>query len=803
MSSLAGRTVAERLDLDLLRDLRDDIRLMSYDGMQVLFAVDAYDILRYCFPLAPREGAAFTRDVAVEADYFATLSFVLRTRALRPVLLPEYLSEIHGFVGSVQQRGAYGNADAQLARNVEAALRSQIDDVPDPGKENETVAFVRDNFSKVVLLAAAEMARLGIRELTYLVRERLVSLAGFPPEASEEPGLRDVLRRAAEAYEPDRQFIRRCERTLASMYPIDRGPKQRGGTGHETSNRTDAIALDRVMRVNAELHRAFEAKRLRRPHAILLLSSSRRLLRLQNALRAEDASAGGSPGGGRTAVRVPDQVFAFMIAQPNDSADGQAPGPAEGAGAGGGDADAQRATLRVLDTLEWLVELGGEASTLRLRTRSCDACVLAGHANDRCPNRATCTRLALLEENRRRILRPYQDSTENLALFSQWGGLLLRSAAHSDGGPEVLDRVRRLLEHEKATGQAADALWLYRDLVHARTILAHRWCIGIERGQARDVATESTRDNIRGAYQALPWLIGVSTPQMTEILEIAREAFFQHPDSARARQEGLVSAFASLIAVDNQRALEEERGAESADGRRLDIEANLVRAVLFLALCDPQTEQAAVALAQHAVDTAEDQQRMDALYVLSWALRRIGRFEQAIDCASQGIAKDASDPRLYHARALGRFAKARAGGGGHFDLMSVERDLEEARRLYDAPDAAWPHMRPVMVAGCINGLAYVSALNATQPSALRRARTLIGELKSVFPREQWEPRHPEFFHTEAFLEREEAKRIGDGSAKRAKLRHAAEAVGRAVELAPHRKDYGELQREIAKELGAS
>lgn len=98
MDVKSGVIFPERLDLEQLRDLLSYIRDILGGTYEFRFAVDAYDILRFCFPVGPFAGSTFRRSLYEHADYAAGLSFIFFRDDLPAILLPEYLDEIHFFV---------------------------------------------------------------------------------------------------------------------------------------------------------------------------------------------------------------------------------------------------------------------------------------------------------------------------------------------------------------------------------------------------------------------------------------------------------------------------------------------------------------------------------------------------------------------------------------------------------------------------------------------------------------------------------------------------------------------------------
>jgi hypothetical protein len=749
----SGRTVAERLDVALLRDLRDDMRFITEERGVIMFAVDAYDVLRYCFPMGPFADAVRSGDVEEQADYFAALSFVLNHRFWRPILLPEYLAELHFFVASLTDRyGKGGYDDWWLLSRVEDEIRSRLPEFPTSSTAADLLDFVKRYFHLVLLLAGAESARMGFKELQRLIVSRLMSLGTLTAQDHDRSGVNDVLRIFATGYRPNVPFLKRCFEAFEKVFDRESHSEE------AKRDRADAVAVDRVLQLNAALLQAYRDNRLERPHQVRLLSSSVRLRLLITELAKGPEFTNETYAATRLrVVRVPDQVFAFVIAHPN------VPIPTS--------ADTS-ATEEVLQTIEWLIEIHDRAETLR--EQSYDNLILD-------------PRLELLEKHRRRVLAPYQDSYENLALFSKMPVLLEQGLGSGAERPTALiGHLRSLLNVADIASLTDKALRAQRELVRVHTILAHRWCVGLEQGVTPDIAVAPPPDQIRGAYHALPWLISTTSVPLLDVVLLTREAFFLHPDDVRARREKLVDAFAALIRVDT---------AGDSDVRER-AEADLIRALLFLAIKDRPSERAAVALARDVRTYGPVTQRVDALYVEIWARRRVGDFEEAERLADQGIGENPKDPRFWHGRALARFGRTRSAQRTAFAFLGLREDLEKALQLYREISFQTMELKLATIAGCLNSLAYVLTLDTSDPRNLVRARERLNELKEFLEREKWRPRFPEFFHTEAFLELHEAKRLPEGAARTQKLGFALKAAEHARQLAPSRVQYAELYEEI-------
>jgi tetratricopeptide (TPR) repeat protein len=763
MDVRAGMIVPQRLDLDQLRDLREDIRHIMDGTRDFRFAVDAYDILRFCFPVGPFAGSRFRRSLDEHADYAAGMSFIFLRDDLRAILLPEYLEEVHFFVASFSRHydGTYGDQD--LVSTIEseaAAVAPELTELIRTHSTNFVPEEVISRYTSLLMyLSGAEAARVGFTALQRLVSQNLRSFTSHEDPRIYAP-VDQVLHRLARKYEQNTVFIEQCLRAFKGIFSADEDESNQRDSVVLRRNYNDAVALDRVIQLNAGLDAEHQSGV---PQRVYLLSSSVRLQRLVTALTEDVRWASGFPytRSQLRVLRVPEQSFGYVIARPDvrDKSD--------------------EAAMKVLDSLERLVLIYERHKIL-------------GAERHRDPEAER--EYHLLERNMREVLAPFQDSYENVALFNrlilvakliqQVGGsahLLLRETG------ETGRFLRKLIDDAEVGVTARNALDTKRELVRFRTILTHRWCVVLEDGAAQDVVMAQTPDNVRGAYHALPWLIPTPTPALARVLELAREAFFLHPDEVGPRRRKLSDAFAALIQLDSG------GGLETLEDAALD----LIRAVLFLALRDHTTEEAALSLAQSLAHLGPELFRLDATYVQVWANRRSGNFEESVRLADYGTRVQPNDPRFWHGRALANYSLNRQDRNELLYTLA-RADLQKALDLYWTYEFASPELKRVTIAGCQNSLAYAWTLDVGTRGYLVEARRALNELKLFLGREKWEQEFPEFFHTEATLELREAEMLPAYSREwEQKLNWAFAAARRARDLAPTRTQYNELCEQIA------
>ena len=90
---------------------------------------------------------------------------------------------------------------------------------------------------------------------------------------------------------------------------------------------------------------------------------------------------------------------------------------------------------------------------------------------------------------------------------------------------------------------------------------------------------------------------------------------------------------------------------------------------------------------------------------------------------------------------------------------------------------------------------------------LSKARLYLDALKEHMPREKWRPYHPEYFHTEAFVEHAEYKALCRSASatpeqRQLKLCHALREIDKAYALFPQSEEYQSLREELYAEAAS-
>lgn len=764
-SGLAARSAVSRLDAPALDELHADLeRGRGAPVRRTIWAVDAFDIIKYCFPLSPRRSRIVPFDLEVTADEHAAVSHILNETGLPPVLLPEYLGELLAFATDMVKDLAGPHA----RRELDLTLRKELGDLVERAIEYEAsgLAPVEEGFAAAVLYFSNEVLGLGLKRLHDLSARVLRPLTG--PFPGLDAASTDRLERWNTGFRANDQFFAACERAFSEIFP-SRHPASSEGS-NRLRDRADSISLDRVVQANREL-RALHGGAADgwRVH---LLSSSRRVISLVRRLQSMSPSLGVTPRD-LAVVRSPAQVSALLtfrqLIESHDEAEG---------------VSRDTRLQQVLDGITW------RASTL------CEACVLHGHSNSDCVHRDQCQ---LVHEQSPQVGDTRFQAAENLALFVRRRDRLRKSLAQRSPDNAVLGWIHDTVNDDDLQRESWARLDALRGAIRVASYLALQ---GTSAEGERHRNLDSDRDWARSFSTVVPWLIDVQDPQLHALIVECKRAFLHANGNSAGDREVLRSAFTRLLAAEP---------AELRDSP-LTIEWHLATAVILLVIGATSSDDLAAYLCDRLLrltvdDVAPYRRRRDVLYVASWTKRRVGDYAAALALAEEGLNLMPTDPRLVHGSAMAFRGMVRATPR----RLLVEDDWRDARQqkaieLYEEAAAGFAESQTLpkedslmLQSVCLNQLAYNCALSGRFSPGGRgvlRARTALVTLKSLTEVSRWEA-FPEFFHTEALVEVKEALALV-GEARRKKLGYANEAIGKAILYGPTRKDYRSLEIEIAE-----
>lgn len=777
--------VATRLSAAAINQVADDLAAEREGKVYFHYVIDPFEIIRFCFPTEELvSGRQTLSDIA--NDQIALFHFFY-TRKEKPILLDEYLIEVDSFRHRLlhQVRNGYNVADRLIASwrggDVPAAvLRVPQADEPAP-------ALLAENFN-VILAIALSLYEEGSRRLVTLLREN-VQIQRFTQTAVG--GDLEVVEAIITGSRGTPRALSIFQAFFKVFYPqLD----VQSGLGYKASRSAlrDALAVDRVLSFNEKAEQAYDEGLTKRRHVFLYLSSAHRS-RVLFGLPEVRQSLPRFEGERYPVWRTVEQRFALVAHTDPNSVN----------------------TLRKLRELADVYSRLGKAATL---PEGADYSELTAWVDD-----AWRLNQTVLNVNLFGSVVKFQDYLDS-ATRREAHDYIFRFIREARSNPEeyVLHKQQAFL------------------LLDAKSVFLEQWSEIL--ATVDDVAIEATqglllgKDKVASTLQRFPLQLRFTSPLYKNLFADLRRYLTHSPAT-------ISSEFGTLRSVAERFLSDDEHEPEAP----FDPERELFRYVLLIALPHENAEIAAANYALEALDVVGTSStkgertdvRQELLYFLTWALRRTRSYSQSINKAGEGMRLFEGDPRFYQGRFLAAYAWLfdEAERRAIPDEELLERQaLHDAERALTLATAACPEgvLRASHISGgydpsceivvsSLNNLAFFSAYLvrrrldvggwAMAAPDYERARKHLAELKRWFPKPEWEPEFPAYFHTEAYVEYSEAlfQKAYDGTRPGIpmldrfdlvwKLESALKDITTAIRLLPrHPPEHYATLRDAIKEL---
>jgi hypothetical protein len=743
---------------------------------RVLYALDSYELVDFCFPVNPSD----PRNVDIDkiAQDQAALYELLYVRPDKPVLLPEYVKEMQGLLNYFGNEGdrVYSKAEV-LNQLIRLGGLERITSDAEQGLEKA----VEEDFN-VILVVAMGLYSIGATRFGDLFKKRRLVQTIIPDEQSDHRVIRDI----ANKYERSKlaDTIVNLFEQFQDERPTDRLLAER----IRRNNLVDANAIDRIIYLNTEFHKAYEAKDLSRPYILLYFSGAPKTRRLFQTEELSEAiyRIQSKPW---NLYRTRQQIFAYVVHK--------APLP-ETESKEGSKVDIKETIKNLTEVKKILLEVAKINSTGGYWRPVCNHCpieISKPHYTNRgdCQHEAFCSRVV---EEKERIQRKKQQ-IQNLGLVNtvtDYAPLL--EAGYSKNYKQYYKLFKRIFKsHIKDIAMAQ--MKQRQEWILARTQATNLFKEGIDLGLSKPSVhiLRASKDKITGVDQYLPTKPKLLSERYAEIAASILD-YYKDPSQLNVLEE----AYLTFMEV-------------APPLGSIDWEAELVRCYLYLAFGRSEEENKPYNLAarslERAVSYGDEEVAREFLYVLCWAARRVGKFAEAVNVATRGIEKWPEDPRFYHGRCLAIYSWLIDDDQRTACPYGVDDAIQDAQSAIDRYKAGDGQNQDVIAAN-YNNLAFFYAMKVTLGildideswKCLESARDALLTLRKCIDKDQWKPQHPEFYHTEAFLEFQEFTVGFSGGKSKAylnqKLSQAKQEIDKAIALYPNGPSYQELLEKIEK-----
>lgn len=708
--------------LEVVRDLK-----YYWDDYNIIYVPDAHDLYSYSFPIDPTDEH---REIDLEklAETQVALNYLFKPdEPDRPpvVLLDEYADEIKGLMDAIRR----GSDEVFYSAEVISKL-IQAGDLDQITEEQwaEVEPVVEKNF---LFLLTVQMGihSLGVTRMNEVYSRVLTPM--FSAIRSED---REYFRNIWLRY-------RRSNLYHTIYEELEKHDAERNlpaTPGRQRRNRNDATAIDRLIYLNTEADKRYNPSFpsfLKNKYLFLYISSAAKSQIIFD-LPEIKASLPVIKGRRYPFWRNRDQLLAYVIHR-NRGADTR---------------EDIRKTIAALRALDKLIKRVEEfKAVFQNKSQGCKECILDGKTPSACELLNDCLMVSATAKK----IKEKREEITNWGLFkdissytylreSQVRNLKLDYKVYVELFTNIIESGRfRDMALER---MYLNYLWGHR--ANEWTLFANRIKEGYDPTRERDLRAE--KDMVTGVDQHLPCKPIFKSPEYQNIIA-ALLRLYRQPK----RADLLVDAYRQFLDLEPSRD---------------DEEYDLLRAYLYLTFSfkDSTHESIKKILTHNLAEGASDDASRESLYVLCWSARRAGLFEEADNYALQGIEQFPEDPRFLHGRALNTYCWAtRHAEECPYEIINAIADSERGLQLYKLHEAE----NVDLIAACYNNIAYFWALNAKlsqnsskqeQSKMFEKAREYVEQLGTIIKKGEWDPAHPEFFHTEAFLQYESAHHYWTG-----------------------------------------
>lgn len=744
--------LTSRRILELIRDLH--LSLLNY---KIIIVVDAHELYDYCFPINPND-AQGSIDIESLAESQAALNHLFKAdEPDRPpvVLLDEYREELSRSLDAIDRKTEKAYAGAEIvSKIIQAGDFESIS--AEHGQKLERI--VQDHF-QLLLTILLGIHSLGAARMKEAYDKGLTSIFEAIKEKDKArfKEIWDGYRHSA-IYD---LIFTTLEADNTSPDPSIRAKTQR-------ANRNDASAIDRLVYLNTE------TERVHLKYLFLYVSTAAKSRKVFELLHNQSALPV-KLGRRYPFWRNRHQVLTYVIHR----------GRSENV------LDRVKETIKELRSLNGLLrKVDRFEKAYKRELNECNECVLEGKTPISCKLSNYCEDVKLAANK----IREKRDEVNNWGLFKQINSYryLLQSQVKDLGHKFYLQLFADLVDDRKLKDIALERMyhrliWIYR--ASEWTVLSNRVKEGFDRAKALDLRSE--KDLVTGIDQYLPGKPRFQSAEYKEISNLIL-GFYRQPTNVDLFDE----AYHRFIALEPESKQDED-------------EYDLLKCYLYLSFSFERDIHSYLKqmLLTKIQSTVQDATKRESFYILCWSARRSGLFREAEQYSLEGIKLYPDDARFFHGQALNIYAwLVQKGDQCAYTIIDAIVNSEKAVTLYKNNEI---ENRNVIAANH-NNIAYFLALDVKtgekydwqeRTDKLEKARDELKKLKDLIDKTtSWNPMHPEFFHTEAFVEYQEVRHFWfdqhhDKRELRTRLKSAKKDIATAIEIYDGPK-YQELRSDI-------
>jgi len=670
----AGRIDNLLQDQELLRD-----------KWKIHFAIDPYDIGKFCFPFSPTSLLSQFKTTQIEeiarlqnGRYEAVYNL-----STQPILLEPYVEELESHVDWAKW-SSYVPTKSELLDRYLQVLRIPTDKRPKEVKEILKELTHKDISSLIAIVTG--IVSIGVERLNDVLTNRLVR--GSPDGPLEKVGLNlvsrdEVVSKAINIFENYFESVRSRKRGLKPSRWADRSKEI-----IEINNRRDALAVDQLLQLNE----IYNPKKC----LILYLSSSPKSADLFGSAGISRPMVNGKP---YDLVRTAKDLFIYMVYR------GDLEDPVQNAEV-------------AMDKLTELKELISNVE--RIRDRFKTVSLLCEHCNKDeslplCELGSHCEGVLRQGEH----IAQRQEANINLSMQKRLAQAIDNTRLDSKGAIE--DKYGQIL---KILSE------LIKDEHELKAI-----------NQEMEV-------NVQSSITKMRFVSAFVTSTPSEIGGQVSCYLNSYPVRLRVTDDDLRTIVECVVRLLPKTSWSID-GFYECVGRYLKMDANwdikaeseLIRSFLYSILGESDK---AKEIAERFLEDKETDDKIvrEFRYLQGFTLWHADEFKRAVEVADEGIKKYKKDGRFYHHRSIVIWDfLAKYPNETDYVWRDVVEAAERAIELFSKAEDR------DMVAVNYNNLACAYSSNSLAGVDSDIAVRYLGELVQRIPEAQWDPDYPEFYHT--------------------------------------------------------
>jgi tetratricopeptide (TPR) repeat protein len=677
-------SILRALSAQRIARVRSDQQLIL-DGWQIHFAIDPYDIGKFCFPFSP--AALLSQFETTQIDEIARLQNgryeAIYKLATKPILLEPYIEELEA-TRDWAKWSSYVPTKSDLLDRYLRLLKIPVEKRSREVKDALRQLSQRDISSLVAIVTG--IVSIGFERLDDVLNNRLIR--GSPNGSLENAGLFLTTRGqvASKAFHVFEEYFRNSRKRRRTKHTLW---SQRSKEIIEINNRRDSIAVDHLLLLN-EIYNPQKC-------LILYLSSSPKSADLFGQSGIRGPVINGRP---YDLVRTAKDLFIFMVYR-GDFAD-----PVKNA----------EVAISKLSELEELIHSVGQ-----IRDRFKTTSLQCEHCN--------------------------RDASFPLCEFGSHCEGVLRQGEHIVQRQEaninlsMQKRLSQAIESVRSDPKATSDDQYGHILKFISEILEDK--------QELKAINQEMEVNLQSSVTKMRFVSAFVTSSHSEIgLQFSCYLNY-FPVRIVVQNEKLRAVVANVIGILPRSSWSLEKFCEQVGvylkedaNWDLDAESELVRCFLYSILKD---HGKAIQIADRYLrneEQAKESILKEFQYLKCFTLWHADEFEQAIEVAKAGIQANKRDPRFYHCRSivlwdLLRKNEATSNGRWKEVIDAADQAIELFTKAKDKEMAA---------VNC-NNVAYVYAADYAEGLDAGLAEKYLKCLIRSIPEPDWTPKFPEFYHT--------------------------------------------------------